>query len=67
MLYERGNPGLFSAGQLLEREGNRPHSAFVEARRVVVAQRRVPGVELLWALEDADILAVFFLIWHPVP
>src|SRR5215472_4995286 len=57
-LHERADPCLFVSGQLLQREGCRPHVAFVEVRLVAEAERRVPRVELLRALEEADDLAV---------
>jgi hypothetical protein len=41
--------------------------AFVEVRRVAEAERRVPRVELLRALEEADDLAVLGIRGHPVP
>src|SRR6266545_2866635 len=49
---------LVGGGQLRQREGGRPHGAFVEVRRVLEAERRVPRVELLRAFEEADDLAV---------
>ena len=57
-LHERADPCLFGGGQLLQREGDGPQGAFVEVRRVAEAERRVPRVELLRALEEADDLAV---------
>ncbi len=66
-LHERADPCLFGGGQLLQREGGRPHGAFVEVRRVAEAERRVPRVELLRALEEADDLAVLGIRGHPVP
>src|SRR5829696_10257295 len=67
-LHERADPRLLGGGQLLQREGGRPHGAIVEVRRVAEAQRRVPGVELLGALEVADDLAVLVGVGgHPVP
>src|SRR5207244_12823050 len=48
-------------------EGGRPHRAFVEVRFVAEAERRVPGLELLRALEEADDLAVLGICGHPVP
>src|SRR6202171_5031953 len=65
-LHERADPCLFGGGQLSEREGARPHGAFVEVRRVAEAERRVPRVELLRALEEADDLAVPGIRGHPV-
>src|SRR5205085_8800938 len=66
-LHQRADPCLFGGGQLREREGGRPHGAFVEVRLVVEAERRVPRVELLRALEEADDLAVLGICGHPVP
>src|SRR5438874_5195611 len=66
-LHERADPCLFGGGQLLQREGDRPHGAFVEVRLVTEAQRRVPGLELLRALEEADDVAVPGICGHPVP
>ena len=66
-LHERADPCLFGGGQLLQREGGRPHGAFVEVRRVAEAERRVPRLELLRALEEADDLAVLGIRGHPVP
>ena len=36
-LHERGDPCLFGGSQLLQREGGRPHGAFVKVRHVVEA------------------------------
>src|SRR5947199_7876075 len=66
-LHERGDPCLFGGGQLLQREGGRPHGAFVEVRRLLEAERRVPRLELLRALEEADDLVVLGIGGHPVP
>src|SRR6266700_3568083 len=66
-LHERADPCLFGGGQLRQREGDRPRGAFVEVRRVAEAERRVPRVELLRALEEADDLAVLGIRGHPVP
>ena len=41
-LHQRADLRLDGGGQLLDREGGRPHGAFVEVRRVVEAERRVP-------------------------
>src|SRR5438093_1327392 len=67
LLHERAAPCLFGGRQLLQREGDRPQGAFVEVRRVAEAERRVPRVELLRALEEADDLAVLGIRGHPVP
>src|SRR5437667_7331580 len=48
-LHQRADPCLFGGSQLLQREGGRPHGAFVEVRRVHEAERRVPRLELLRA------------------
>src|ERR1700694_2634790 len=66
-LHELADPCLFGDGQLRQREGDRPHGAFVEVRRVAEAERRVPRLELLPALEEADDLAVLGIRGHPVP
>src|SRR5215218_5940102 len=66
-LHERADLCLFGGSQLLQREGGRPHGAFVEVRLVAEAERRVPGVELLGALEEADDLAVLGVRGHSVP
>ena len=66
-LHERGDPLLVGGSQLLQREGGRPHGAFVEVRLVAEAERRVPRLELLRALEEADDLAVLGIRGHPVP
>ena len=58
LLHERADPCLVGGGQLRQREGGRPHGAFVEVRLVAEAERRVPRLELLRALEEADDLAV---------
>src|SRR5918995_5645134 len=66
-LHERADPCLCGGGQLLERKRGRPHGAFVEVRLVAEAERSVPRVELLGALEEADDLAVLGIRGHPVP
>src|SRR5215212_590359 len=67
-LHERADPCLSGGTQLLQREGDRPHGAFVEVRLVAEAERRVPRVELLRALEEADDLPVLVGVrGHPVP
>src|SRR5881397_1167686 len=65
--HERADPCLFGGGQLLQREGDRPQVAFVEVRLVAEAERRIPRVELVRALEVADDLAVLGIRGHPVP
>src|SRR5262244_2498268 len=67
LFHERGDPCLVGGGQLRQREGDRPHGAVVEVRHVVEAERRVPGLELLRGLEEADDLAVLGVRGHPVP
>src|SRR5205085_8662604 len=57
-LQERANPCLVGGGQFLQREGGRPHVAFVEVRLVAEAERCVPRLELLRGLEEADDAAV---------
>src|SRR5258706_8522455 len=66
-LHEGADPCLVDGGQLLQREGDRPHRAFVEVRLVAEPQRRVPRLELVRALEEADDLAVLGVRGHPVP
>src|SRR3989449_5493025 len=66
-LHERGDPCLFGGSQPLQREGGRPHGAFVEVRLVAEAERRVPCFELLRCLEEADDVAVLGIRGHPVP
>jgi len=67
-LHEGADPCLFGGGQLLQREGNRPHGLFIEIRRVIEAEPRVSRLELLRSLEEADDLAVLIGIrGHPMP
>src|SRR5207249_10151864 len=66
-LHERADPRLCGGGQLLQREGDRPQATFVEVRRVAETERRVPALELLRVLEEADDLAVLVIRGHPVP
>src|SRR6266702_698215 len=40
-LHERADPCFFGGGQLLQREGDRPHGAFVEVRLYARPLRRV--------------------------
>jgi hypothetical protein len=63
--HQCGDPCLAVGGQLREGEGGRPHGAFVEVRLVAEAERRVPGLELLRALEEADDVTVLGLGGHP--
>src|SRR5205807_6158197 len=67
LLHERANLRLIGCGQLLQREGDRPHGAFVELRTVVEAEHRVPLLELPRVAEEADDLAVLGIRRHPVP
>src|SRR5262249_4829463 len=66
-LHERADPCFFGGSQLFQREGGRPHGAFVEVRLVQEAERRVPRFELRRALEEADDLAVPGIRGHPIP
>ena len=66
-LHELADACLFSGSQLLQREGDRPQGTFVEVRAVVEAERRVPRLELVRGLEEADDLAVPGIRGHPVP
>src|SRR6187200_2812118 len=67
-LHERGDHLLVGGGQLRQREGGRPHAAVVDRRRLVEAERRVPLLELVRALEEAHDLAVLVGVrGHPVP
>src|SRR6266568_231614 len=66
-LHERADPCLGGGGQLRQREGDRPHAAFVEVRLVAEAERRVPGLELLRGLEEAHDVAILGVRRHPVP
>src|SRR2546427_8493842 len=67
LLHVYADPCLFGGRQLLQREGDGPHGTFVEVRLVAEAERRVPGVEFLRALEKADDLAVLGIGGHSVP
>src|SRR5207253_8873192 len=62
--HERADLCFGGGGQLLQGEGDRPHGAFVEVRLVAEAERRVPRLELVRALEEADD-TVFGLIEPP--
>src|SRR6266540_283041 len=67
-LHKRDDPCLFSGSQRLQCEGGWPHGAFVEVGLVVEAKRRVPRLELVGGLEEADDVAVLVGIrGHPVP
>lgn len=52
-LHERADPCLLCGGQLLQREGDRPHGAFVEVRILVEAERHVPLLELVGVAEKS--------------
>src|SRR2546422_3976225 len=65
--HERADPCFGGGGQLLQREGDRPHGAFVEVRLIAEAERRIPRLELVRALEEADDIAVLGVRGHPVP
>src|SRR5437870_8037082 len=66
-LHERAELLLLGGRQLLQRERDRPQGALVEFRRVAEAERRVPRLELVRALEEADDLAVLRVGGHAVP
>src|SRR3989442_3376593 len=66
-LHERVDPCLFGGSQVLQREGDGPHGTFVEVRLVAEAERRVPRLEFVRALEEADDIAVLGVRGHPVP
>src|SRR5207248_425425 len=66
-LHELADPRLLGGGQLLQREGGRPHGPLVEVRLVAKAERRVPRLELLRALKEADDVAVLGIRGHPIP
>src|SRR5258708_36579162 len=66
-LHERADPRLVGGGQFLQREGDRPHGAFVEVRLVAEAAHRVPRLELVRALDEADDFAVFGVRGPSVP
>src|SRR4051794_30371997 len=67
LLHQSADPFLFGGGQLRQCVGDRPHVTFVELRTLVEAERRVPVVELLRALEEADDLAILGIGGHPIP
>src|SRR4029077_3865572 len=66
-LYECADPCLVGGGQVLQGEGGRPHVPFVAVLRVLETERRIPRLELLPALEEADDLVVLGVRGHPVP
>src|SRR5437870_8100581 len=67
LLHERADLRLVGCRQLRQREGDRPHGAFVELRAVVEPEHRVPLLELPRVAEEADNLAVLGIRRHPVP
>src|SRR5487761_1593255 len=64
---ECADPRLVNGGQLCQRERGRPHGALVEVRFVAETKRRIPRLELLCALEEADDLAALAICGHSVP
>src|SRR5262249_53478022 len=64
-LHQSADPRLFRGGQILEREGDRPHGAFVEVRLVLKAERRIPRFELLSVLKEANHLTILRIRRHP--
>src|SRR5262249_44250910 len=66
-LYERLDHCLFRAAQFLQREGRRPHLAFVEFRLVAETERGVASLEFLRALKETDDLPVLGISRHPIP
>src|SRR5262249_41005963 len=67
LLDEGADLRLLLRRQLLQCEGGGPHVPVVELRRLVEAERRVPGLELLGALKEADDLSVERIGRHAVP
>ena len=67
LLHEGGDLWLFGGCQLLQREGDRPHGAFVKVRLVLEAKSRVSRLEFLRALEEADDFAILGIRGHPIP
>src|SRR5882762_10358618 len=53
-LHERDDLCLGGGGQLRQREGDGPQGAVIELRLVAEPERRVPGLELVRTLEEAD-------------
>src|SRR2546429_346158 len=64
---ERADLCFGGGGQLFLGESDRPHGVFVEVRLVAEAERGVPRLELVRALEEADDLVVVGVRGHPVP
>src|SRR4029077_15794713 len=58
---------LDGRGELLQGKGGWPDVTVVEVGRVLEAERRVPRLELLPALEEAHNPAVPGIVGHPVP
>jgi polyhydroxyalkanoate synthesis regulator phasin len=67
LLQQRNDAGFFGSGQFLQCKRRRPHAAFVEVGLVAEAERRIPRLELLRGLEEADDLAVPRVRRHPIP
>src|SRR5919199_6272028 len=64
---KRADPLLIDGSQLLQCELGWPHAAFVELGLVAEAERRVPALELVRALEETDDIAVLGVRGHPIP
>src|SRR4029453_12596604 len=67
LLPERADLLLIGGGQPLQRERGGPHGALIEVRCFLEAERRVPRLELVRTLEEADDLVVLGVRGHPVP
>src|SRR5215467_2683490 len=66
-LDQRADPLLIGSGQLRQCELGWPHAAFVELGLVAEAERRIPALELVRALEETDDLAILGIRGHPIP
>ncbi len=66
-LDKRADPFLDGGGEPLEGKGGWPDVTVVEVCSVLETERRVPRLELLPALEEADNLAVLGIRGHAVP
>src|SRR5919204_6308377 len=66
-LDKRADPLLIGSGQLRQCELGWPHAAFVELGLVAEAERRIPALELVRALEETDDLAILGIRGHPIP